>query len=123
MIRFLLAALLGSAIFLGIMIFYNSLGFFMSSAEGISESARMGIFGSSLYPSASFSGWIRIVYLTVFPTFWVVFFPYEFVISSWNLSLLGMCLVAACFFLLLGITTFRIGLKRYESGNLMVTNV
>jgi ABC-2 type transport system permease protein len=123
MIRFLLAGIIGSMVFLGIMIFYHSLGFFLSSAQGISDSAVNNMLGSTLYPPDAFSGWIRVVYLSIFPTFWVNFFPYEFSVSEWNLPLLGICLTAAGFFLLLGTMTFRIGLRRYESGNLMVTNV
>jgi hypothetical protein len=52
-----------------------------------------------------------------------MYYPQAFSVSSWNLGLLTLSLAGAAGFLGLGVFTFYRGLRRYESGNMMVTNV
>jgi ABC-2 type transport system permease protein len=116
--------IIASAVWLGVLIFYNSLSFWIGSSERIADGALNGMIGSSLYPSGIFEGTpFKIVLLTVFPAYFGIYYPQAFSVSHWDLSLLGISLAGAVGFLSLGVFTFYRGLRRYESGNMMVTNV
>ncbi len=81
--------------------------------------AQQATLNFSLYPGAMFQGWIRILLYTVLPAGFVSHVPVELLRSfdPWRMALLlgfAILIVAAAF------RVFRIGLRRYESGNLVV---
>jgi ABC-2 type transport system permease protein len=120
--RLLLVSLIGTASWLGIMIFYHSLGFFISSAEQIAEGALHGIIWWGLYPPESYgTSPLRFALLTLFPVFWIVFYPYEFTLHP-NLGLLLQIGAASLIFLSLAVYTFNRWLRKYESGNRIQNN-
>ena len=120
----MLAICIATIVWLGAMIFYNSLSFWIGSSERIADGAFNGIIGASLYPSAIFEGTpLKWILLTIFPAYFGIYYPQAFSVSSWDLGLLSLSLAGAAFFLGLGVFSFCRGLRRYESGNMMVTNV
>jgi ABC-2 type transport system permease protein len=123
-LRFLIAICIATTVRVGIMIFYHSLSFWIGSSERIADAAFQAMLGPSIYPSAIFEGTpMKWILLTIFPAYFVIYYPQAFSASSWDLGLLGLSLTGAVGFLGLGIFTFYRGLRRYESGNMMVTNV
>jgi ABC-2 type transport system permease protein len=123
-LRYGIALLIGSIVFLGVMIAYHSLGFYLGSSEKIADGAFNGLLGGSIYPPSIYEGtFMKPILLIVFPTYFAVFYPYLFAVSNWDLRLLGYSLFGAIVFCGIGITLFQRGIKRYESGNLVMTNV
>src|SRR5712691_2015845 len=95
------------------------LGFWIGNAEATAFQAQQATLNFSLYPGAMFQGWIRILLFTVLPAGFVSHVPVELLRSfdPWRMALLlgfAILIVAAAF------GVFRIGLRRYESGNLVV---
>jgi len=95
------------------------LGFWIGNAEATAFQAQQATLNFSLYPGAMFQGWIRILLYTVLPAGFVSHVPVELLRSfdPWRMALLlgfAILIVAAAF------GVFRIGLRRYESGNLVV---
>ncbi len=95
------------------------LGFWIGNAEATAFQAQQATLNFSLYPGAMFQGWIRILLYTVLPAGFVSHVPVELLRSfdPWRMALLlgfAILIVAAAF------RVFRIGLRRYESGNLVV---
>jgi ABC-2 type transport system permease protein len=124
MASFSIAVLVATAVWLGVMIFYHSLSFWIGSSERIAESAFHGILWPSFYPSTVFEGTpLKWLLLTIFPAYFGIYYPQAFSVSSWDLGLLALSLAGAVGFVGLGVFTFYQGLRRYESGNMMVTNV
>jgi ABC-2 type transport system permease protein len=122
--RFILMALIATLAWLGAMIFYNSLSFWIGSSERVTEGASNAILWSAFYPSNVFEGTpMKWILLTIFPAYFVIYYPQAFSVSSWDFGLLSLSLAGAVGFLGLGVFTFYRGLRRYESGNMMVTNV
>ena len=62
---------------------------------------------------------LRFLFYSVIPTFFVVWLPAELV-ASFRFEGLAMLVAFAALAVFIAFFTFHVGLKRYESGNLMV---
>jgi ABC-2 type transport system permease protein len=97
----------------------GTLAFYMGNAQATVAQAQGSLINFALYPSSLFHGWTKVLLLTVVPAAFVSHLPVE-VMRNFDLTtLLGVVAFSA------GITTaaivaFSVGLRRYESGNLMV---
>jgi ABC-2 type transport system permease protein len=99
-------------------IFVQSLAFFVGDFEETAERWFWTLFGFGFYPQNIFFGPMKLVTLTVLPAFFVFTVPTRLLTSFDWMDLLLLVLVAAASFLI-SIQVFQIGLKRYESGNLI----
>ena len=97
----------------------GSLGFWIGSAEATAFQAQQAAINFSLYPGAMFQGWIRVVLFTVIPAGFISHLPVDLLRSfdPWRMAaLLGF----AAFSVVAAAVVFRVGLRRYESGNLVM---
>jgi ABC-2 type transport system permease protein len=97
----------------------GSLGFWIGNAEATAFQAQQATLNFSLYPGAMFQGWIRVLLFTVMPAGFISHLPVELLrnFDPWRMALL---LGFTAFSVVLAVGVFRIGLQRYESGNLVV---
>ena len=72
----------------------------------------------STYPTTLFSGMVRVLLFTALPAGFIAYVPVRF-LREWQLWQLAVLLGAAGFFTLLAGLVFQLGLRRYESGNLV----
>ncbi len=110
---------LGATVMLGFFLATQSLSFFIGSAEGLAELLSNALVTFSLYPPGIFSGWTRFVLYTAVPAGFMTHLPVE-LIRDFSLPGLLLLTVAATTSLLVGRVVFQAGLRRYESGSLMV---
>jgi len=109
---------LSLTVFLSFMVIAGSLAFWMGSAEAAAFQAQQAVITFSLYPGAMFQGWMRVLLFTAIPAGFISHVPVE-LLRSFDPSLFAGLLMAAVFSAVLAIAVFRIGLRRYESGNLV----
>ncbi len=107
-----------AVLFVGFSVFTGSLAFFMGSAESVSTQLRIAMITFSTYPSPIFQGFVKILLFTLLPAMFVSHLP---VSALRNMSMIDALLSfgGALGVLLAGIIMFYVGLRRYESGNLM----
>jgi len=95
-----------------------SLAFYFNNFEFTSERWFWTLFGFILYPQSFFTGWFKVITLTIIPLFFIIGLPVR-LIQSFNatdlLYMLGFWLLT----LILALVVFSRGLRRYESGNLI----
>ncbi len=105
-------------LFVGFSVFTGSLAFFMGSAEEVSVQLRIAMITFSTYPSPIFQGFVKILLFTVLPAMFVSHLP---VSALRNMSMIEAFYSFAGAFgvLVAGVALFYLGLRRYESGNLM----
>jgi ABC-2 type transport system permease protein len=105
-------------LFVGLSILSGSLSFFLGNAEVISEQWRFALITFSTYPFGLFEGRERALLFTLIPAAFVSFFPME---ALQHLSLLhaAYSLLGAAAVVLVAVAFFHIGLRRYESGNMI----
>jgi len=105
-------------VFVSFSVIAGSLAFWMGSAEAAAFQAQQAVITFSLYPGALFQGWIRVLLFTAIPAGFISHVEVELLRSFDPLVFCGM-LVASAASAGLAVLVFRIGLRRYESGNLV----
>lgn len=110
--------LISAVIFAGYLIVTQSIAFWLPNSEEISESLTEFIVGPSLYPNSAFTGNIRLFFIFFIPTLALGAIPTE-IILNFSLQKVLLLLLLAGFWLTTAIFIFYLGLKRYESGNLV----
>jgi viologen exporter family transport system permease protein len=106
-------------IFVAFGVLAGSLGFWMGNAEATAFQAQQATINFSLYPGSVFQGWIRVLIFTLVPAGFISHLPVELLrtFDPWRLAaVLGFAALSV----LLALLVFRLGLRRYESGNLVI---
>ncbi|MDP2103657.1 MAG: ABC-2 family transporter protein, partial [Candidatus Gracilibacteria bacterium] len=97
--KILILSLFGALIFLGFMILFQSLTFYMGSSRELSRAMFELMLGPTHYPPKIYEGsFLKILFLTVMPVYYAFFFPYELV-QEFNLTKFLYVVLATIFFL------------------------
>lgn len=115
---YILVSVLSGIIFINFAIITQSLAFFFGSYEESADRWLWTLFGLCLYPQTIFSGWLKLITMTILPSFFIIYLPVELLNHfDWCLMawLLGSVVVGSA----LSLLVFYRGLRRYESGNLI----
>lgn len=115
---FLFLCIVVALLFASFVVILGSLAFFLGNTEGLTNQLLGALITFSTYPMNIFSGVVRLLLFTVIPAGFISFIPLQLLKQfAWPL-LLGM-LGFTAFFAALAAGIFQLGLRRYESGNLM----
>lgn len=116
---FLALSVCGAVVFLAVNIIWQSLAFWLGNAEGLAAQMWQALITFSTYPSPLFRGLVKAVLFTALPAAFLAHIPVELLRELDPLWLAGE-IAFAVGSLTLAIFVFYRGLRRYESGNLMV---
>jgi ABC-2 type transport system permease protein len=116
---FIAVALLSAVIWLGLYILTGSLTFFLGSSETLSGQIMGTILHFASYPTPIFDNIVKVILFTVLPAGFVSTLPVELV-REFRWPDFALLAGAAALLLTAAVIVFRRGLRRYESGNLMV---
>lgn len=106
-------------IYVSIFVCWVTFCFYIKNGDAPARSVEGTINKADIYPPAIFSGVVRILFFTIIPTFFITFVPAQYFFFTPNIWwILGMIGVTA-FWVGLAFLLFKIGLKKYNSGNLM----
>jgi ABC-2 type transport system permease protein len=72
----------------------------------------------STYPMDIFNGAVRLLLFTVLPAGFISFIPLQ-LLHRFTWPLVGIMIAATLIIVLLAASIFELGMRRYESGNLM----
>lgn len=115
---YLMVAVLGSLIYASFIILIGSLSFFIGNSDSISSNLLNALVHFSTYPTKIFTGWTRVLLFTLIPAGFLCEVPVELLKKfNWNSFILLMSVAMGLFGI--AIKIFNIGLKRYESGNML----
>lgn len=112
-------ALTGCAICVAYHVLVGSLAFWLGNSEAVSSQASATLINFSTYPGSIFQGWVKILTFTLFPAALVGHLPVQLIHTFDPLAFVGVLGFAAAS-LALAAFVFRVGLRRYESGSLVV---
>ncbi|MGE5551900.1 MAG: ABC-2 family transporter protein [Bacteroidota bacterium] len=118
LILFPLLTLAGAAVMVSCGFIYHSLSFFWGKSEAFSGQLFESLLTFSLWPGEIFPPALRVLFFTVIPAGFVAYLPVRLLTRfSWSafLGLFG----AAALAVFLAKSIFGLGLRRYESGNLV----
>ncbi|WP_261306109.1 ABC transporter permease [Paenibacillus andongensis] len=117
-IKFGLAMLLSTLIFLFFTIIVNCLAFWLGSADGLSFQLYNGLLTFTTYPTSIFRGLGKIVLFTVLPAGFISYLPIG-LLRQVDIPYISGAIAVTGLLCLGGIYLFYTGLRRYASGNMM----
>jgi len=119
---FIFFTILMALVFTSVRVIYHSLTFFLGNAEQFAGTVTEMMINFILYPGSIFSGPSTWILHSLLPAALLAWIPAElFVEFQWQKFLL--LLGADGFIILLALVVFKMGLKRYSSGNRMGTRL
>lgn len=116
---FLALSTTGCAIFVAYHVLVGSIAFWIGNAESFSTQASSALINFSTYPGSIFRGWVKLLTFTLIPAAMIGHVPVDLLRQFDPLVFLGVVAFAVALSAL-AIVVFRLGLRRYESGNLLV---
>jgi len=99
----------------------HSLSFWLGYGERLADELQEALLSFSLYPEGIFSAATRIVLYTLIPAGFASYVPVK-ILTRFSWPHLGIMILFTVGVALLARFIFYRGLRRYESGNLVVTN-
>ncbi|MCG8478060.1 MAG: ABC-2 family transporter protein [Spirochaetales bacterium] len=115
---FALFCILTALVVTAIRVFYHSLTFYVGNAEGFAQLAGGTVVTFMLYPGSVFRGLPLWILHSLIPAALVAYIPAR-IFREFNLTLLLIVLAADAAVIAVAVVMFRLGLRRYESGNLI----
>ena len=122
LLRFTLAMLLAAVIFTGILVSIQSLAFWMGVISNLTGFVFNAVITFGIYPITLFDNYAKLILFTVIPAALIGAVPADF-IRGFSWQSLAELLAGAVIFLLIAVSIFRLGLKRYESGSAIQVEV
>ena len=119
---FALAVVLGGLIYTAINIIAHTLTFYLGNANMITGSVFEFMINFSIYPEGIFKGLIRLLIYSLLPAAFITHIPLKLV-KSFNIGTFGIWIGFTIVFLTVAFLFFNRGLKKYESGNLIITRM
>lgn len=120
-LHFLLFFILGmlvALVFASFVIIFGSLAFFMGNTDGLTQQMVGALVTFATYPMNIFTGAVKVLLFTIIPAGFISFVPLQLLHRfTWLLS--GAMLGFTLLILFCAVGCFQLGLKRYESGNLL----
>lgn len=118
LLLFIVLIMMVALIFSACVVVFGSLAFFLGNTDGLTQQMVGALVTFATYPMNIFSGIIRILLFTIIPAGFISFVPLQLLHQfTWPLAgaMVGFTLLSV-----LGAASFfQLGLRRYESGNLL----
>lgn len=122
LIMFFVFAITGAMIMAAVLVTFHALSFYSGNTEGMAQLVMEFIISFSIYPEGIFSNGLRFVFYTIIPVAFTVYVPARAIMSS-SVTLLTMVIGVVIIWIVVAYIVFYRGLKRYESGNLIISKL
>lgn len=119
---FLLFCITGALIISAILVTIHALSFYSGNTEGFAQMVIEFIVSFSIYPEGIFNNALKTVLYTVLPVAFIVYVPAR-VLARFSIIHLASILGIALLWIIIAYTVFYRGLKKYESGNLIISKL
>ena len=119
---FLLFCITGALILASVLVSFHSLSFYTGNTEGLTQLAIEFLISFSIYPEGIFSGGVRFILYTIIPSAFIVYIPAA-VIKQFSIFMLLKVLGVSVLWIATAYGMFYKGLKKYESGNLIISKL
>lgn len=121
-ILFLLFCITGALIIASVLVTIHALSFYSGNMEGFAQMIIEFIISFSIYPEGIFNNVIKTILYTVLPVAFIVFVPAG-ILARFSIVHLCIVLGVALLWITIAYTVFYRGLKKYESGNLIISKL
>lgn len=119
---FLMFCITGALILSAALTTMHALSFYSGNTEGLAQMLLEFMISFSIYPEGIFNNGVRYVLYSIIPVAFTVYIP-EKILNGFSIPLLLVVLGTALLWILAAYTMFYKGLKKYESGNLIINKL
>jgi ABC-2 type transport system permease protein len=106
-------------IFLAFNILWQSLSFWLGNAEGLATQMWNALITFATYPASLFQGLVRVLLFTLLPAGFLSYIPVQ-LLRQFDPAWFAAEVAVAVGALTVAVWVFYRGLRRYESGNLLI---
>lgn len=110
--------ILSTILFISVSVTLSSIAFYFGNAERAGRTGDEAFLTFASYPLSAFGGLTKFFLLTIFPAGFISGIPVE-VLNEFSLKWMGYSALVTSIFLVISLIVFYVGLKMYESGNLL----
>lgn len=111
--------IMAGLIWVSVYVTYVSLCFYMKRGDAVARSVESTMNKAGQYPQAIYSTAVKAILFSVIPALFYTFVPVQYIFLTpnvwWILGFVGETI----FWVVLAFISFKLGLKKYNSGNLM----
>ncbi len=111
--------IIGGIILVSVVVCAQSLSFYIKKGSAVADMIANTMLLFSNYPPVIFGTFAKILLFTIIPVGFIVFVPAQHIFLGFNLWWILGLLAFTIFVCSLAFLLFKLGLKRYNSGNLM----
>lgn len=119
---FLTLIVTGALILASVLVSFHALSFYSGNTEALAQLVVEFLISFGIYPEGIFGRGVKYILYTIIPTAFIVYIPAS-VIKQFSFSMLLQVMGVAALWIVIAYTMFYKGLKRYESGNLIVNKL
>lgn len=119
LILFMGFTILGSILFMSVVVATASLTFFVGSFQSVASWTMDFLISFSIYPETIYFGMIKVILFTLLPAGLLTMLPTDLILE-FNFTKFLYLLMGIGSWFIISQFLFRLGLKKYESGNLIV---
>lgn len=119
---FLIFCITGGLIFSAVLVTVHALSFYTGNTEGLAQLVSEFLITFSIYPEGIFNNGLKNVFYTVIPIAFIVYIP-SGVINNFSAFGLFKVFAVAFIWIIIAYAMFYKGLKKYESGNLIINKL
>ena len=113
------AIIMAGLIFVSVYVTYISFCFYIKQGDAVAKSVEGTMNKAGQYPQAIYSTAVKAILYSVIPALFFTFVPVQYFFLTpnvwWILGFVGVTI----FWVVLAFVSFKLGLKKYNSGNLM----
>lgn len=121
-LMFLLFCITGALIFASVLVTLHALSFYSGNTEGLAQLTTEFLISFSIYPEGIFSDGVRYLLYTIIPVAFIVYIPAR-IMNNFSLLLLLEVFGVTLIWIVIAYSMFYSGLKKYESGNLIINKL
>jgi len=119
---FLISIVIGGLLMTAVSVSAHTFTFYLGDASLIGGMALEFIINFCIYPEGIYRGFVRVLMLSVIPASFIVHIPLKLA-RSFNIWMLLLLFGVSAIYCFIAYRFFYRGLKRYESGNLIITRM
>jgi ABC-2 type transport system permease protein len=119
---FMIFAVTAGLMFAAVLVTAHALSFYAGNVEGLAQLVTEFLISFSIYPEGIFKGGLKYILYSAIPAAFMVYIPAR-VINEFNIVLLLQVLGVSIIWIIIAYTLFYRGLKKYESGNLIINKL
>lgn len=112
----------GMLLYAGFFLAVQSLAFYFGNTEALAGLAFEFIITMSLYPEGIFHGVVRLILFSLIPAGFISMIPVK-LLTEWNWGWVLLTLLVTFLWVFFAYRFFYRGLRKYESGNLMIQKI